>query len=138
MAKYVVTGNKVSIAGTDVSAGVARAELTITSTEVDVTDFASGGFTEVVGGLKSGSLSLDFHSDFATDGINDVLTEDLVGTLVEVILIAGNGTAPTDATPSYTANFLVNSLSPVSGAVGDLSTFSVTFPMSGSVAKAVA
>jgi len=138
LAKYVVTGNKVSIAGTDVSAGVARAELTITSTEVDVTDFASGGFTEVVGGLKSGSLSLDFHSDFATDGINDVLTEDLVGTLVEVILIAGNGTAPTDATPSYTANFLVNSLSPVSGAVGDLSTFSVTFPMSGSVAKAVA
>jgi hypothetical protein len=138
LAKYVVTGNKVSIAGTDVSAGVARAELTITSTEVDVTDFASGGFTEVVGGLKSGSLSLDFHSDFATDGINDVLTEDLVGTLVEIVLIAGNGTAPTDATPSYTANFLVNSLSPVSGAVGDLSTFSVTFPMSGSVAKAVA
>jgi len=128
----------VSIAGTDVSAGVARAELTITSTEVDVTDFASGGFTEVVGGLKSGSLSLDFHSDFATDGINDVLTEDLVGTLVQIVLIAGNGTAPTDATPSYTANFLVNSLSPVSGAVGDLSTFSVTFPMSGSVAKAVA
>jgi hypothetical protein len=117
---------------------VARAELTITSTEVDVTDFASGGFTEVVGGLKSGSLSLDFHSDFATDGINDVLTEDLVGTLVQIVLIAGNGTAPTDATPSYTANFLVNSLSPVSGAVGDLSTFSVTFPMSGSVAKAVA
>ena len=138
MAKYVVTGNKVSIAGTDVSAGVARAELTITSTEVDVTDFASGGFTEVVGGLKSASLSLDFHSDFATDGINDVLTEDLVGTLVQIVLIAGNGTAPTDATPSYTANFLVNSLSPVSGAVGDLSTFSVTFPMSGSVAKAVA
>ena len=138
MAKYVVTGNKVSIAGTDVSAGVARAELTITSTEVDVTDFASGGFTEVVGGLKSGSLSLDFHSDFATDGINDVLTEDLVGTLVQIVLIAGNGTAPTDATPSYTANFLINSLSPVSGAVGDLSTFSVTFPMSGSVAKAVA
>ena len=138
MAKYVVTGNKVSIAGTDVSAGVARAELTITSTEVDVTDFASGGFTEVVGGLKSGSLSLDFHSDFATDGINDVLTEDLVGTLVEIILIAGNGTAATAETPSYTANFLINSLSPVSGAVGDLSTFSVTFPMSGSVAKAVA
>ena len=138
MAKYVVTGNNVEIGGTDVSASVARAELTITSTEVDVTDFASGGFTEVIGGLKSGSLSLDFHSDFATDGINDVLTEDLVGTLVQIVLIAGNGTAPTDATPSYTANFLINSLSPVSGAVGDLSTFSVTFPMSGSVAKAVA
>ena len=137
MAKYVVTGNNVSIGGTDVSASVARAELTITSTEVDVTDFASGGFTEVVGGLKSGSLSLDFHTDFGAGSLNTVLTEDLVGTLVEIIVIAGNGSVASADTPSYTANFLINSLSPVSGAVGDLSTFSVTFPMSGTVTKAV-
>ena len=137
MAKYVVTGNNVSIGGTDVSGSVARAELTITSTEVDVTDFASGGFTEVVGGLKSGSLSLDFHSDFGSGALNTVLTEDLVGTLVEIVVIAGNGSSASEDTPSYTANFLINSLSPVSGAVGDLSTFSVTFPMSGTVTKAV-
>ena len=137
MAKYVVTGNNVSIGGTDVSGSVARAELTITSTEVDVTDFASGGFTEVVGGLKSGSLSLDFHSDFGSGALNTVLTEDLVGTLVEIVVIAGNGSSASADTPSYTANFLINSLSPVSGAVGDLSTFSVTFPMSGTVTKAV-
>ena len=137
MAKYVVTGNNVSIGGTDVSGSVARAELTITSTEVDVTDFASGGFTEVVGGLKSGSLSLDFHNDFGSGALNTVLTEDLVGTLVEIVVIAGNGSSASEDTPSYTANFLINSLSPVSGAVGDLSTFSVTFPMSGTVTKAV-
>ena len=137
MAKYVVTGNNVTIGGTDVSGSVARAELTITSTEVDVTDFASGGFTEVVGGLKSGSLSLDFHSDFGSGALNTVLTEDLVGTLVEIVVIAGNGSSASADTPSYTADFLINSLSPVSGAVGDLSTFSVTFPMSGTVTKAV-
>jgi len=137
LAKYVVTGNNVSIGGTDVSGSVARAELTITSTEVDVTDFASGGFTEVVGGLKSGSLSLDFHNDFGSGALNTVLTEDLVGTLVEIVVIAGNGSSASADTPSYTANFLINSLSPVSGAVGDLSTFSVTFPMSGTVTKAV-
>jgi len=138
MAKYVVTGNNVEIGGTDVSASVARAELTITSTEVDVTDFASGGFTEVIGGLKSGSLSLDFHTDFGVGALNTVLTEDLVGTLVEIVVIAGNGSTASATTPSYTANFLINSLSPVSGSVGDLSTFSVTFPMSGTVTKAVA
>ena len=137
MAKYVVTGNNVEIGGTDVSASVARAELTITSTEVDVTDFASGGFTEVIGGLKSGSLSLDFHTDFGAGALNTVLTEDLVGTLVEIVVIAGNGSVASAGTPSYTANFLINSLSPVSGSVGDLSTFSVTFPMSGTVTKAV-
>ena len=136
MAKYVVTGNNVDIGGTDVSASVARAELTITSTEVDVTDFASDVFTEVVGGIKSGSLSLDFHTDFGTGALNTVLTEDLVGTLVTITLIAGNGSTVSTTTPSYTGSYLINSLSPVSGAVGDLSTFSVTFPLSGSITKA--
>lgn len=136
MAKYVVTGNNVDIGGTDVSASVARAELTITSTEVDVTDFASDGFTEVVGGLKSGSLSLDFHTDFGAGALNTVLTEDLVGTLVTITLIAGNGSTVSTTTPSYAGSYLINSLSPVSGAVGDLSTFSVTFPLSGSITKA--
>ena len=136
MAKYVVTGNNVDIGGTDVSASVARAELTITSTEVDVTDFASDGFTEVVGGLKSGSLSLDFHTDFGAGALNTVLTEDLVGTLVTITLIAGNGSTVSATTPSYAGSYLINSISPVSGAVGDLSTFSVTFPLSGSITKA--
>lgn len=136
MSKYVVTSNNVSIAGTDVSASVARAELVISASEVDVTDFASGGYTEVVGGLKSGSVSLDFHTDFGVGGLNTVLTEDLVGTSVEIILIAGNGSTASTTTPSYTFNALITSLSPVSGAVGDLSTFSVTFPTTGAIVKA--
>ena len=136
MAKYVVTGNTVSLNGTDITASVARAELVITSTEVDVTDFASGGYTEVVGGLKSGTVSLDFHSDFGAGGLNTVLTEDLVGTIGTVVLITNNGTAASSETPSFTANVLINSVSPVSGAVGDLSTFSVSFPTSGEIVKA--
>ena len=136
MAKYVVTGNTVSLNSTDISASVARAELVISSTEVDVTDFASGGWTEVVGGLKSGSVSLDFHSDFGAGGLNTVLTEDLVGTIGTVVLITNNGTAASSETPSFTANVLINSVSPVSGAVGDLSTFSVSFPTSGEIVKA--
>jgi len=138
LAKYVVTGNTVSLNGTDISASVARAELVISSSEIDTTDFASGGWVEIVGGLKSGTVSLDFHSDFGAGGLNTVLTEDLVGTIGTVVLIAGNGTAASSTTPSYTANVLINSVSPVSGAVGDLSTFSVSFPTSGEIVKATA
>jgi len=138
LAKYVVTGNNVSINGTDVSASVARAELVITSAEVDVTDFASGGWTEVVGGLKSGSVSLDFHSDFGAGGLSTVVTEDLVGTIGTVVIIAGNGTAASATTPEYTAEVLISSVTPVSGAVGDLSTYSVTWATSGEVTKATA
>ena len=138
MSKYVVTGNNVSFAGVDVSASVTRAELTISSTEVDVTDFASGGYTEVVGGLKSGSISIDFQQDFGTGGIGETLTEDLVGTIATVVIIAGNGSVASATTPSYTASCLISSVTPVSGAVGDLSTYSVTWPTTGAIVKAVA
>lgn len=138
MAKYVVTGNTVSFNSTDISGSVARAELVITSAEVDVTDFASGGYTELVGGLKSGTVSLDFHSDYGAGGLSTVVSEDLVGTIGTVVIIAGNGTAASGTTPSFTAECLITSVTPVSGAVGDLSTWTVSWPTSGEITKATA
>lgn len=137
MAKYVVTGNNVSINGDDVSGSVARAELVINAAEVETTDFGSNGFTEVIGGLKSGQVSIDFHHDFGAGGVS-TLFQDLVGTQATVVLIPGNGTAASETTPAYTATCLVTSFTPVSGAVGDLSTFSVTFPTSGEITYATA
>ena len=138
MSKYVVTSNSVSFNGTDISGSVARAELVISSSEVDVTDFASGGYTELVGGLKSGTVSLDFHSDYGAGGLSTVVSEDLVGTIGTVVVIAGNGTAASGTTPSFTAECLITSVTPVSGAVGDLSTWTVTWPTSGEITKATA
>lgn len=137
MAKYVVTANTVTLNGGTVSPNVARAELVLNSAEVDVTDFGSGGWTEVIGGLKSGTVSLDFHSDFGAGAVS-ALFQDLVGTIGTVTLIAGNGTAPSATTPRYTATVLINSFTPIAGAIGDLSTFSVSFPTSGAVTYATA
>lgn len=137
MAKYVVTGNKVSINGVDLSSSVARAELAMTVADVDATDFASGGYTELVGGLKSGSISIDFHQDYAAASV-DATIFPLIGTIATAVVIAGNGTAASSTTPAYTATVLVNGWNPVSGAVGDLSTVSVTWPTSGAISKATA
>lgn len=137
MPKFVVTGTKVTFNGTDLSSSCARAELVINAAEVDVTDFGSNGWTEVIGGLKSGQVSLDFHSDFGVGAVS-TLFADRVGTIGTVVLITGNGTAPSATTPAYTATVMVNSFTPVAGAVGDLSTFSVTFPTSGAVSYATA
>ena len=137
MAKYVVTSNTVTLNGGTVSPSVARAELVLNAAEVDVTDFGSNGWTEVIGGLKSGTVSLDFHSDFGSGAVS-ALFQDLVGTIGTVTMIAGNGTAPSATTPRYTATVMINSFTPVAGAVGDLSTFSVSFPTTGAVSYATA
>ncbi len=137
MAKFIATGTKVTFNGTDLSSSCARAELVINAAEVSTTDFGSSGWTEVIGGLKSGQVSLDFHSDFGVGAVS-TLFQPLVGTIGTVVLIAANGTAASATTPAYTATVLVNSFTPVSGAVGDLSTFSVTFPTTGEVTYATA
>jgi len=127
----------VTLNGNDFSSSCARAELVINAAEVTTTDFGSNGWTEVIGGLKSGQVSLDFHSDFGTGAVSRIF-QPLVGTIGTVVLIAANGTAASQSTPAYTATVLINSFTPVSGAVGDLSTFSVTFPTTGEVSYATA
>jgi hypothetical protein len=137
LAKYVVTGNKVSINGVDLSSSIARAELSINVADVDTTDFGSNGYTELIGGLKSGSVSIDFHQDYAAASV-EATVFPLLGTIATAVIIAGNGSAASSVTPAYTATLLVNNWNPVSGAVGDLSTVSVTWPTSGAVTKATA
>ena len=137
MAKFIATGTKVTLNGNDFSSSCARAELVINAAEVTTTDFGSNGWTEVIGGLKSGQVSLDFHSDYGVGAVSRIF-QPLVGTIGTVVLIAANGTAASQTTPAYTATVLINSFTPVSGAVGDLSTFSVTFPTTGEVSYATA
>ena len=137
MAKFIATGTKVTLNGSDLSSSCARAELVINAAEVTTTDFGSAGWTEVIGGLKSGQVSLDFHSDYGVGAVSR-LFQPLVGTIGTVTVIAANGTAASQSTPAYTATVLINSFTPVSGAVGDLSTFSVTFPTTGEVTYATA
>jgi hypothetical protein len=130
MAKFVVSATTVKIGEDNVSANVASATLELTATDVDVTDFGSDGFTEVIGGLKSGTVTLDFHSDYGIGGINTILNP-LLGTIATVTLVP-NGTVISAANPLITVPVLVNGLSAIAGAVGDLSSFSVSFPTSGS------
>lgn len=136
MAKYVVTGTHVTFNGTDISDACARAELVINSAEVETTDFGSAGWTEVIGGLKSGQVSFDFHNDFGSGGVSELFA-DLVGT-IGTVTVNPVGSTASATNPTYTAEVLVTSFTPISGAVGDLATFSVTFPTTGEVAYATA
>jgi hypothetical protein len=136
MAKYVVTATTVKIGATNVSANCASATLELTSADIDVTDFSSAGYTKLIGGLKSGTVTLDFHSDYGVGGINTILNP-LLGTIATVTLVP-NGTVVSSTNPIWTAPVLINSVSPIAGAVGDLSSFSVSFPTSGEVSFATA
>ena len=136
MAKLVLTNAVVKINSVDYSANINQVEIAVSSDEVDTTAFSSTGWRTVTGGLKSGSVTLSFHNDFAASGVDSVLWTAL-NSLATVVVLP-NGTAASASNPSYTFTALVNNVTPVSGAVGDLAVQNLTWPISGEVTRATA
>ena len=136
MAKFVATDVTVTLNGTAISSNLNSVELSISADEVETTSFGSSGWKTVVGGLKSGSLRLDFMQDFAAGGI-DALLYPLINTIGTVV-IKPTGTAVSATNPSYTAEVLINNYVPFSSSVGDLASFSVTLPTTGVITRATA
>jgi len=135
VAVFVATDYNIKINGQDYSANLTQAELSLEADDVETTAFGST-YRSRIGGLKQGSLNLQFNQDFAAAGIDSVLFP-LLGTQATVV-IKPNSTAVSATNPSYTFNALVTSYTPISGSVGDLATFSVTWPVSGAVTRATA
>lgn len=136
MAKTVVTSRYVSIGTADISSALSGASLEITVEEVDKTSLGSAGWREVAAGLKSGSVTLNFQQDFGVGGV-DALLYPLVGTEATVTIRSSSATASA-TNPVYSATVLISQYTPISGAVGDLQTFDVTFPTVGAVTRATA
>jgi len=135
MARIVLTNAVVKINSVDLSDHVASVELAQEVEEVETTAFGDSARTRT-GGLANNSLSLDFHQDFASASVDDTLNALVGGTAPFEIL--PNGTAVSATNPKYTGTVLLTEWTPVSGAIGELATASITWPISGAVTRATA
>ena len=131
MPKLVLTDTKVTVNSNDISTNVASVTINVTAAEVETTAMGQGAVTRV-GGLQDNSVTLSIHNDYsAIEG----LFYPLVGSTAQ-INVRPNGTAIGTANPSYTMQALITEWTPVNGAVGELNTADVTFPVSGTITKA--
>jgi len=138
MAKFVVQDPVVVFAGGTISANVAQATIALEADDVEVTSFGStGGWRERIGGLKAGTFSMELHQDFGAGSIDSTFFTNLGGT-VAVSVVPGGTAAIGTANPSYSFSVLVTEYSPMDSAVGDLSTFSVSLPITGAVTRGTA
>ena len=135
MAKFVATDYKVTINGQNLSTSLASVELPVEIDEQETTAFGSEWRTRIAG-LKSGSITLEFHQDFAAGALDSILWP-LLGTQATVVVAPTSGTV-TASNPSYSGTFLVTQYTPFSSTVGDLATVGITWPLSGSLTRATA
>jgi hypothetical protein len=136
LAKFYAQDYKVTIGTTVLSTSIASVTLDITTDEIETTSFGNAGYRTRIGGLKDASVSLDFHQDFGAGAV-DALLFPLMGSTVAVAIAPTSGTV-TATNPEYRFSALVTQYQPFSGAVGDLATLSVTWPVSGEVVRGTA
>ena len=136
MARLVLT-NAYVVFGTnsDLSDHISSISLSTSYDIVETTSFGNTAKTRVAG-LQDNSVTFEFHQDFATSSVEQVIYP-LLGTAVNCTVKPVNGTVSA-TNPSYSFSVLISEWTPLNGGVGELATASVTWPISGAITKAIA
>ena len=132
----ITLNNKVGlkINNVDLSDHVTSVTLNQTADELEVT--AMGDLShKFVKGLESATLTVSFLNDQAATSVLDTLS-DAFGTTVAWKLLQDKGTAVSATNKLFTGDILVNNLTPINGAVGDMSTQDITFTVNSVVTVA--
>jgi len=136
MAKQVLTNVAVTFgtANTDITSYVASVTLNLSKAEVATTSFGSSGAVTRIAGLADNSITLELHQDYPT--IEKLFYDAWNAGTAVAMTVKPNGTAAASSSnPSYAFQVLPLTWTRVAGAVGDLATASVTYPIDGAVTK---
>jgi hypothetical protein len=136
MARIVLTNASV-IFGTsnDLSDHIASVSISTTHDIIETTSFGSNSKTRIAG-LADNSVTLEFHQDFASGSVESIIYP-LLGTAITIKVKPVADTVST-TNPQYAFSALVSEWTPLNGAVGELATASVTWPVSGAITKTTA
>ena len=140
MPRIVLTDVSVTVNAVDLSAFLTSVTLTTSVDVVETTGMSSDASRTRLPGLKDNSVTLEFNQDFAASGPEASLNavgSSLVGTVVPVVIKPTSGTVSA-TNPSFSFSAVCSEWQPVQGGVGELSTISSTWPITGAITKAVA
>ena len=130
----VFLNNKVGVKvnSVDLSDHVTSVTLNRNFDELEITSMGDSAH-KFVKGLEASSVTLDFLNDTASANVLATL-QAAWGTTVTVVLLQEKGTAVSATNPLYTMSVLVNGTTDINGAVGDISSQSLTFNCNSTVA----
>lgn len=146
MARLVLTDAVVTLNATDISEYVTSVTLNTPEDVVETTAFGPVGARTRTSGLKDHSITLELNNDFASGNLEAVIQGIGIGELASMT-IKPTSAATSTSNPIYKADgtgsgatqagqVLISEWTPLNGAVGELATVSVTWPVSGQIVRA--
>lgn len=150
MANLVLTNCRVSFGGVissgtggiDFSDQITSVTLSTVHDILDVTPVQDGViYKEVIAGVGTNSVSFEFNQDFTDDSLEEYFNgisnaTSKVGTKVTCFVRPKDANI-SQSNPEYRFTVLISEWTPLNAAVGQLSTISVNWPISGAIEKYV-
>ena len=118
----------------DLSDHVTSVTLNRAADELEVTAMGDTAH-KFVKGLESATLTVSFLNDTATSNVLQTLNAAF-GTTVAVKMVQAKVPAVSATNPLYTFDILVNNLTPIAGATGDIGVQDITFTLNSVVTVA--
>ncbi len=137
MAVYLSNGVKVTVNSVDLSSLVSSVTINRSFDELEVTTMGDSGH-RYVKGLEASSITLELFNDPESAKTLQTLNSSSVWGNNVTVTVKQTDAAVSATNPLYTMTCLINNTTPVNGAVGDLSTQSVTWNVSGTIAVTTA
>lgn len=133
MSVYLSNGVVLTVNAVDLSSLVSSVTINRSFDELEITAMGDSGhrFTK---GLEASSITIDFFNDDAANKTLQTLNASNVFGNNVTVTVKQTSAATSATNPLYTMTCLVNNTTPINGAVGDLSTQSVTWNVSGTIA----
>jgi len=146
MARLVLTDAVVTLNTTDISEYVTSVTLNTPEDVVETTAMSAVGARTRTSGLKDHSITLELNNDFASGALESVVSAIGIGELAS-LTVKPTSAAVSTTNPIYKADgtgtgatkagqVLISEWTPINGAVGELATVSVTWPVNGQIVKA--
>jgi hypothetical protein len=133
MAVYLSNGVVLTVNAVDLSTLTSAVTINRSFDELETTAMGDAGH-RFVKGLEASSITIDFFNDDASSKTLQTLNSSSVWGNNVTVTVKQTSAATSATNPLYTMTCLVNNTTPVNGAVGDLSTQSVTWNVSGTIA----
>jgi len=127
MAVFLSNGVQVTLTSVDLSDHVTSATINRVFEELEISAMGDTA-RKYTKGLETSTITLDFLNDNAASGAGSVRAalQAAWGTTVPITLKQTNAVVST-TNPEYQSTILVNNTTDINGAVGDISSQSITF-----------
>lgn len=135
MAVYLSNGVVLTVNAVDLSTLVSNVTINRSFDELEVTAMGDSGH-KFVKGLEASSITIDFFND--SESAKTLQTLQTTWGTNTTVTVKQTSATVSATNPLYTMTCLINNTTPINGAVGDLSTQSVTWNVSGTIAVTTA